>query len=113
MSPNPIDLTMDSTPIKSNLFNSDPKDILGKEFIVLINNPESKLISLIREIIDKDHPAPRRSVFKFENNIKAATHNEKILKSSNYDYEKILNSQKGTNIYYGSEFREESVLEKY
>ena len=86
--------------------------IFGKKYIVLINNPESKLILPIRELIGQDHPAPKWSVFKLENNIKAATHNEKILKSSNYDYNKILNSQKGTNIYYGSEFREESVLEK-
>ena len=54
---------------------------------------------------------PTKSVFKFENTIQAANHNKIILKSFNFDYEKLLEKQKNTNISYGSEFLDYKNLE--
>ena len=55
---------------------------------------------------------PMRSVFKFEISEQASKHNEKILRTFDYDYEAVLEKKRGTNIYYGSEFRNYKTLAK-
>ena len=76
--PQDLHLNMTSTPINSSLFNNESETILGKkesnQSIVI----ESRLVSILKRIVKEDPSAPKRSVFKFENNIKAASHNEKI-----------------------------------
>ena len=90
--------------------NSDKNNILGKTNLNNLDNKDSLLISKIKEIIKTTHSAPKRSIFKFENNISSAQHNDKIIKSCNFDFEKAFGTQKGTNIYYGSEFRPTKLL---
>ena len=67
---------------------------------------------MISEILKTEGKPPTKSVFKFENTKQASKHNAKILKTFNYDYEMVLEKQKGTNIYYGSEFCYYKNLEK-
>lgn len=73
---------------------------------------KSLMINTIETILKSREDPPKKSIFKFENSSTAAEHNGKILRSCNYDYEKILEKQKNTNIYYGSEFRQIDKLEK-
>ena len=92
--------------------DSKPTILLGKKHItnftdleLKTQSQESKLVNIIKSIIKSENQAPKKSIFKFENTPEAASHNTKILTSSNFDYEKILNKQKNTIISYGSEFR--------
>lgn len=73
---------------------------------------KSKMIKLIENILGTEETPPKKSIFKFENTIEASHHNGKILHSCDYNYEKILEKQKNTNIFYGSEFRRTEKLEK-
>ena len=66
---------------------------------------ESKLMSIIKKIIETEEPSLKKSLFKFVNTQKAAEFNAKILKACDYDYEKLLLKQEKTMISYGSEFR--------
>lgn len=70
------------------------------------------MITMIREIVDSKQDPPKKSIFKFENSNKAAQHNGRILESCNYVCEKVLHKQRGTNIFYGSKFRNISTLSK-
>ena len=45
------------------------------------------------------------------NTEEAAHHNGKVLQACSFDYEQILSKQKGTNIHYGSEFRNVEILD--
>ncbi len=72
----------------------------------------SKLIGIIKSIIDSQDLPPKKSVFKFDNTPEAALFNSKILAAYDFDYEKVLSKQKNTTIDYGSEFRHPSVLNK-
>ena len=67
---------------------------------------------MISKILRNEENPPKKSVFKFENTRQASQHNARILKTFDYDYEMVLEKQKGTNIYYGSEFRYYKNLEK-
>ena len=67
---------------------------------------------MISKILRNEENPPKKSVFKFENTRQASKHNARILKTFDYDYEMVLEKQKGTNIYYGSEFRYYKNLEK-
>lgn len=69
------------------------------------------MVKIINNIIQDINNPPKRSIFKFENNDRAAAHNSKILEACGYDYEKALWKQKGSSIFYGSEFRNTSKLE--
>ena len=73
---------------------------------------KSKLVKIIRDILSTDEKPPKKSIFKFNNTEEAAIHNSKILSACEFDYEKVLSKQKGTTIYYGSEFRSISNLKK-
>ena len=77
----------------------------GKQLSNKTNIRKSQLINLISEILKTEENPPSKSVFKFENTKQASKHNAKILKTFDYDYEMVLEKQKGTNIYHGSEFR--------
>ena len=83
----------------------------GKQLSKNKNERKSQLIALISEILEIEEKPPTKSVFKFEISEQASKHNEKILKTFNYDYEAVLEKQKGTHIYYGSEFRNHKNLE--
>ena len=76
--PQDLHLNRTSTPIKSSLFNNESETILGKkesnQSIVI----ESRLVSILKRIAKEDPSSPKRSGFKLENDIKAASHNEKI-----------------------------------
>ena len=82
---------------------SKGKNIPNDQFAI---KRRSKLVESIKELIESEENPPKKSIFKFENTLEASNHNGKILRSCNYDYEKILEKQKDTNIYYGSEFRQ-------
>ena len=93
----------------------DNKNLMkGKNSSVecFVKTKRSKMIEFIKDIIESDEIPPKKSVFKFENTLKAAQHNGKILQSFNFDYERVLDKQKNTNIYYGSEFRQIDKLDK-
>ncbi len=98
-------------------YNDSKSIILGKKNVSNFKDlelkpqrSESKLVNIIKSIINSTNQAPKKSIFKFENTPEAASHNTKILASSNFDYEKILNKQKNTIISYGSEFRSCEIL---
>ena len=67
-------------------------------------------MSKIKEIIKTTPSAPKRSILKFKNDTSSAQHNDKILESCDFDFEKAFKTQKGKNIYYGSEFRPTNIL---
>jgi len=100
---------------KRSIKSLSPKEPKGKKTNTLNskedNTIESKMVKIINDIIKSNDDPPKRSIFKFENNDKAADHNSKILKACNYDYEKALRKQKDSFIFYGSEFRNTSKLE--
>ena len=72
----------------------------------------SKMVQLIKDLIESEEKPPKKSIFKFENTLVASQFNGKILQACNYDYEKLLEKQIDTNIYYGSEFRQIDKLQK-
>ena len=84
----------------------------GKKRSIKSIEKRSNLITLISKILEIEELPPTKSAFKFENTIQAANHNKKILKSFNFDYEKLLEKQRNTNISYGSEFRNYKNLEE-
>ena len=84
------------------------KHLRTLEFIIIL----SVLGFCVFKILKIEEKPPRRSVIKFEISEQASKHNEKILKTFNYDDEAVLGQKKGTNIYYGSEFRNYKNLEK-
>ena len=55
----------------------------------------SKLVKTITDIIWDPNNLPKRSIFKFKNDDKTATHNTKILDTCNYDYKDVTPKQKG------------------
>ena len=75
-------------------------------------NGDSLLVSVIKEILNSKEKPPKKSIFKFENSLEAAEHNSKILSACNFDYEKVLSKQRDTTIFYGSEFRSVTKLQK-
>ena len=77
-----------------------------------ITNEKSRLVKIISQLLNSEEKPPKKSIFKFENTTDAAEHNSKILAACNFDYEKLLTKQKGTSIYYGSEFRSIINLQK-
>lgn len=66
----------------------------------------------MEQILNTEEIPPEKSIFKFENTEEAAKHNAKIILACDFDYEKALSKQKFTTIYYGSEFRSTTSLQK-
>ena len=86
------------------------ENIIDREVKNKING--SKLVKIIRDILSTDEKPPKKSIFKFNNTEEAAIYNSKVLSACDYDYEKVLSKQRGTTIFYGSEFRSISNLRK-
>ena len=72
---------------------------------VVVPRPESKLISLIKDIIKKSYPPNNAPIFRFENSPAAASFNSKILRHYNFDMNKAIHAKKNTILHPGSEFR--------
>ena len=74
------------------------------------NNNDSKLMKTIQSIINTPTPTPNKSIFKFENNDKAAAFNSKLLRSMNMDFTKTIKAQKKSFLSIGSEFPSPDLL---
>ena len=65
----------------------------------------------VKAIIESPTSAPKGTHFSFENNINAAKHNEKILESFDFDLTKAIAANPNSNISYGSEFCNPTILD--
>jgi hypothetical protein len=66
----------------------------------------------IREVISTEPPLPRKPDFHFSTDPSAVEANGALLESFGFDFEKLLESQRGTTAWHGSEFREIPQLQR-
>jgi len=73
--------------------------------------PESWLEE-IRDVINTEPPLPRSPDFRFSTEPSAVRANGALLESFGFDFENLLESQRGTTAWHGSEFREVPQLQR-
>ena len=66
----------------------------------------------IGEVISTEPPLPRRPDFQFSTEPSAIEANGALLESFGFDFEKLLESQRGTTAWHGSEFRDVPQLQR-
>jgi hypothetical protein len=71
-----------------------------------------RFVEIIKEIQLSQVPASKPTLFIFENSQEAALHNAIVLENYNYDINKAISAQEGSQVSYGSEFRNPMVLEE-
>jgi len=70
------------------------------------------ILHQIATLCESKEETPKTHNFKFENNREAAKYNTKLIKHTDYDFEKCLNKQKGSMLSAGSEFRNIQKIRK-
>lgn len=85
---------------------------LNQQIIQDAKTPPSMLTKTIQEIINTPTSIPKKSIFKFKNNEKAAVFNSKLFQSISMNFKKTINAQENTFLLICSEFRFPHLLEK-
>ena len=67
--------------------------------------PPSWFLSALVGVAEKEPTVPLKAPFEFVNSVEAATRNAEVLKSFDYDLEKLIQKHSDTTLGYGSEFR--------
>jgi len=73
--------------------------------------PSAAWVEGIQEVVAEDCIIPRRPSFKFDTSRVSIEENGRLLAEADWDMEKLMQSQRGTTAWHGSEFRPLSQLE--
>jgi len=74
--------------------------------------PPKEWIRDIREVVESECPTPSKSEFRFETSEEAVQHNGALFERAGFDFEGLMEDQRGTTVWHGSEFRPVHHLEK-
>jgi hypothetical protein len=83
-----------------NLHTASPHEVVSQE----------RFIDIIRDLHRHKEPPQKTPLFIFERSRDAALHNAIVLESFNFDIDKSIRAQAGSQIFYGSEFKDPSLL---
>ncbi|MCP4195054.1 MAG: hypothetical protein GY768_31015, partial [Planctomycetaceae bacterium] len=75
-------------------------------------NPPTEMLQRVSEVFHSPIITPSRPDIMFEVSDAAQSHNTSLLANHDFDIHKLIESQKGSTMYYGSEFRPLDDLRK-
>lgn len=71
---------------------------------------KKRFLEIIQYLHSHREPSQKIPLFIFEHSREAALHNAIVLENFYFDIDKAIQAQKGSQVFYGSEFKNSSIL---